>query len=83
MNAGEIAHASASAREVWTFARDVADPNLPMKDRAAAAFGMVLNGVLAPAYMTGFDLNNYHFGRDQSADLRRAMQMFVQFDPHA
>ncbi|MFL9903890.1 hypothetical protein PQR71_38175 [Paraburkholderia fungorum] len=83
VNAGEIAHASASAREVWTFARDVADPNLPMKDRAAAAFGMVLNGVLAPAYMTGFDLNNYHFGRDQSADLRRAMQMFVQFDPHA
>ncbi|MEZ0602480.1 hypothetical protein ACAX43_10085 [Paraburkholderia sp. IW21] len=83
VNAGEIAHASASAREVWTFARDVADPNLPMKDRAAAAFGMVLNGVFAPAYMTQFDLNNYHFGRDQSADLRRAMQMFVQFDPHA
>jgi hypothetical protein len=83
VNAGEIAHASASAREAWTFARDVSDSNLPMKDRAAAAFGMVLNGALAPAYMTGFDLGNYHFGRDQSGDLRRAMQMFVQFDPHA
>jgi hypothetical protein len=83
VDAGEIAHATASAREVWTFARDVADPRLPMKDRAAAALGMVLNGVLAPAYLTQFDLDNYHFGRDQSADLRRAMQMFVQFEPHA
>jgi hypothetical protein len=83
VNTGKIAHASASAREVWTFARDVRNPHLPMKDRAAAAFGMVLNGVVAPAYMTQFDLNNYHFGHDQSADLRRAMQMFMQFDPHA
>lgn len=83
VNAGEIAHASASAREVWTFARDVADSSQPMKERVAAALGMVANGIVAPAYMTEFDLQNYHFGRNQSEDLRRAMQMFMQFDGHA
>ncbi|CAE6842381.1 hypothetical protein R75483_07206 [Paraburkholderia domus] len=83
VDAGELAHAAASAREVWTFARDVADPNLSMRDRSAAALGMVLNGIAAPAAMAQFDLENYHFGRNQSADLRRATQMFMQFDPHA
>jgi hypothetical protein len=83
VNSGEIAHAQASAREAWTFARDVADPNLSMKDRSAAALGAVVNGIVAPAYMAQFDLDNYHFGRDQSADLRRAMQRFVQNDPHS
>lgn len=83
VDSGELAHAAASAREVWTFARDVADPNLSMRERAAAALGMVVNGIVAPAYMAQFDLQNYHFGRDQSADLRRAMQMFIQNDPHS
>lgn len=80
VNAGELAHAGASAAEVWTFRRDVADSTLPMKDRAAAALGMALNGILAPAYMAEFDLQNYHFGTHQTADLRRAMQMFIQYD---
>jgi hypothetical protein len=54
-----------------------------MKDCSAAALGMVINGVVAPAYMTQFDLENYHFARDQSADPRRTMQMFIQNDPHS
>jgi hypothetical protein len=81
VDSGQMAHGRASAREVWTFARDVADPKLPMKDRAAAALGMVLNGIAGPAYMAQFDLQNYHFGTNQSADLRQAMHMFAQFDP--
>jgi hypothetical protein len=80
VDAGDMAHAGASASEVWTFRRDLADSNLPMKDRAAAALGVVLNGVAGPAYMAEFDLANYHFGKNQSDDLRRAMQMFIQFD---
>lgn len=83
VDAGTLSHAGASASEAWTFARDVADPSLPMKDRAAAALGMTLNGLVSPAYHAEFDLQNYHFGQNQSADLRRAMQMYVQFDPHA
>lgn len=81
VDAGDLAHAGASASEVWTFRRDLADSTLPMKDRAAAALGVVLNGVAGPAYMAEFDLENYHFGKNQTADLRRAMQMFIQFDP--
>lgn len=80
VDAGDLAHAGASASEVWAFRRDLADSNLPMKDRAAAALGVVLNGVAGPAYMAEFDLQNYHFGKNQTADLRRAMQMFIQFD---
>ncbi|ANB71916.1 hypothetical protein AYM40_05660 [Paraburkholderia phytofirmans OLGA172] len=83
VDAGELFHAGASASEVWTFARDVADPNLPMKDRASAALGMVINGILGPTYIAQFDLENYHFGRNQTADLRKAMQMYIQFDGHA
>jgi hypothetical protein len=83
VDAGELAHAAASSREVWTFAKDVADPNLSMKDRSAAALGMVLNGVVAPASMAQFDLENYHYGRNQTADLRQAMQRFIQNDPHS
>ncbi|RKF39087.1 hypothetical protein BCY88_33555 [Paraburkholderia fungorum] len=83
VDAGELSHAGASAREAWTFARDVADPHLPMKDRYAAAFGMVLNGIVSPAYHAEFDLENYHFGKNQTQDLRQAMQRFIQNDPHS
>ncbi len=57
---------------------------MPNRDRIAdtTAVGLALNAFAAPATMAEFDLQNYHFGKNQSADLRRAMQMYVQFEPH-
>ncbi len=54
---------------------------LPLKDRAAAAVGIFLNAIGGPTYMADFDLQNYHFGRDQSTNLRNAMHLYSQFDP--
>ncbi len=44
---------------------------------------MVLNGIFSPAYHAQFDVGLYHFGQNQTQDLRNAMHLFTQFDAHA
>jgi hypothetical protein len=73
INRGAMGHAQASAREARVFARDVANPILPRRDRAYAALGVVANGVFGPAYHASTDISNYHMGRNQSPDVRRMM----------
>ncbi|PZR46315.1 hypothetical protein C9419_01700 [Paraburkholderia fungorum] len=81
VDAGDLSHAGASAAEVWTFRNDLMNDKLPLKDRVAAALGVCLNAIGGPTYLADFDLQNYHFGKNQSADLRNAMHMYQQFDP--
>jgi hypothetical protein len=83
VNAGEKTNAGASASEAREFLRDAKDTSLPMKDRLAAGAGALVNTFAGPAYMAQTDIANYHLGKDQTADLRNAMHLYTQFDPHA